>query len=170
MKQFRNILTIVSIIASFIANAGEQSTGKAKDSVNQPIAAEMQHLQGTWEGILLGDNSNQKITITISGNSLHYYRDKNFWFDTTYTLPEGAGPKQLHTTIKASAQSQGNIAGQVVKAFYKIEGGIFTLITMGDNDDEETPKSFEDIKVQEMTRYELKKAQPQKKNPPATQN
>ncbi len=133
MKQFRNIITIVSIVASFIANAGEQIAGKTKDTVNQPIAAEMQHLQGTWEGILLGDNSNQKITITISGNSLHYYRDKNFWFDTTYTLPEGAGPKQLRATIKASAQSQGNIAGQVVKAFYKIDGGTFTLITMGDD-------------------------------------
>ncbi len=165
MKQFRNILTIVSIVASFIANAGEQSAGKAKGTVNQPIAAELQPLQGTWEGVLIGDKARQKITITITGNSLHFHRDKNFWFDTTITLPAGAGPMQLHATIKASAPSQGNSTGQVVKAFFKVENGTFTLITMGD-DDEEAPKNFEDIKVQEMTRYELKKAQPQKKNPP----
>ena len=165
MKQFRNILTIVSIVASFIANAGEQITGKAKGTANQPIAAELQPLQGTWEGVLMGDKARQKITITITGNSLHFHRDKNFWFDTTIALPEGPGPKQLHATIKACPPSQGNMTGQVAKAFFKVENGTFTLITMGD-DDEEAPKKFEDIKVQEMTRYELKKAQHQKKNPP----
>lgn len=33
------------------------------------------------------DESHQKITITITNNSFHFHRDKNFWFATTITLP-----------------------------------------------------------------------------------
>ena len=49
---------------------------------------------------MVGDESNGKITITITGNSLHFHRDTNFWFETTFTLPAGTDPKQLHATIK----------------------------------------------------------------------
>lgn len=106
------------------------------------------------------DAAHQKITITITGNSLHFHRDTNFWFETTFTLPAGKDPKQLHATIKVCPPSQASSVGQVVKAFFKIEDGILTLATMGD-DSEETPKGF-DAAVG--NRYELRKAQPQKKN------
>ena len=157
MKLFRPIISIVCTIAPFIAHAGEQSTPKAKGAPNQPIAAELQPLQGTWEGILVGDEAHQKITITITGNSLHFHRDTNFWFETTITLPAGTDPKQLHATIKGCPPSQATSIGQVVRAFFKIEDGTLTLATIGD-DAEETPKGFEAAG----TRYELRKAQ--KKN------
>ena len=131
-------------------------------TTHPPIAAELQPLQGTWEGVLVGDKAHQKITITIAGNSLHFHRDTNFWFETTITLPAGTDPKQLHATIKGRPPSQGVSIGQVVRAFFKIEDGTLTLATIGD-DAEETPKSFEATKDQG-TRYELRKVQPQKKD------
>ena len=169
MKRFRPIITIVCLVATFIANAGEELSTKAKCVVNQPTNAELRLLQGTWEGAVVGDKSHQKITITITGNAFHFHRDTNFWFDTTITLPAGTDPKQLHATIKGCPPSQASSIGQVVRAFFKIEDGTLTLATIGDAD-EETPKSFEASEDKGLTRYELRKVQPQKKNtqPPKT--
>jgi uncharacterized protein (TIGR03067 family) len=168
MKLLRPLITMVWMVGSFVANAGEPLTPKAKGAAAQPAAVELQLLQGTWEGVQVGDKAQQKITITITGNSLHFHRDANFWFETTIALPAGTDPKQLHATIKAGPPSQGVNAGQVVRAFFKIEDGTLTLVTIGD-DVEETPKSFEAAKDQG-TRYELRKIQPQKENtqPPKT--
>jgi hypothetical protein len=165
LKLFRDIISIVCVLAPFIANAGEQLTANAKCAANQPTAVELQLLQGTWEGVLVGDNGHQKIAITITGNSLYFHRDTNFWFETTITLPAGKDPTQLHATIKGCPPSQGVSIGQVVRAFFKIEDGTLTLATIGD-DAEETAKGFEAAG----TRYELRKVQPQKKNtqPPKT--
>ena len=165
MKRLGHIITIVCIATAFIANAGEQLTAKAKGATNQPTAAELQLLQGTWEGVLVGDKSHGNIAITITGNSFHFHRDTNFWFDTTITLPAGTDPKQLYATIKGCPPSQADSIGKVVRAFFKIEDGTLTLATIGD-DAEETPKGFDAAG----TRYELRKVQPQKKNtqPPKT--
>jgi len=152
MKLFRHTITIVCIIASFVADADELPTDKAKGPANQPTAAELQLLQGTWEG----GEGDGKITITITGNSLHFHRDTNFWFETTITLPAGKDPKQLHATIKGCPPSHASNIGQVVRAFFKIEDGTLTLAAIGD---EETPKGFEAVK----DRYELRKVQRQKK-------
>ncbi len=195
MKLF--IITIGCIVATFIANAGEQLTATAKGAVNQPIAAELQLLQGTWEGVEVGDKgtskntdfqknserkpneidvdflgtgvlgnpqeSHEKITITITGDSLHFHRDTNFWFETTITLPAGKDPKQLHATIKGCPPPQADSIGQVVVAIFKIEDGKLTLATKGGGA-EEMPKSFEATGDEGLTRYELRKVQPQKKN------
>jgi uncharacterized protein (TIGR03067 family) len=165
MKLLRHIITIVCLVAAFSANAGQPITATTKGAANQPTAPELQLLQGTWDGVTVDDQSHQKITITITGNSLHFHRDTNFWFETTITLPAGKDPKQLHATIKNCPPSQADSIGKVVRAFFKIEDGRLTLATMGD-DVEETPKSFEAAG----TRYELRKTQPQKKNakPPKT--
>jgi uncharacterized protein (TIGR03067 family) len=157
MKLFRPVIAIVCVAAAFMINAGEPSTPGAKCVANPPITPELQPLQGTWEGELVGDKAHEKITIAISGNSLHFHRDTNFWFGTTMTLPAGKNPQQLHATIKACPPSQASSIGQVVKAFFKIEDGTLTLATMGD-DTEETAKGFEAAG----TRYELRKVQPQK--------
>ena len=159
MKLLRQIITIVCLVASFVANAGEQLTANAKGAANQPIATELQRLQGTWEGVMVGQEKNGPITITITNNSLHFHRDTNFWFETTITLPTGKDPKQLHATIKGCPPSQADSIGKVVRAFFKIEDETLTLATIGD-DAEETPKGFEVAG----TRYELRKVQPQKKN------
>ena len=132
-----------------------------------PIAAELQGLQGTWEGLALNKKtpdgsfvkSADTITITITGNSFHFYRDTNFWFETSIALPPGTHPQQLHATIKDNAPSQGsNAICKVVVALFKIEGRTLTLAASVNG---ETPLSFEDENV---TRYELQKVQPQKKN------
>jgi uncharacterized protein (TIGR03067 family) len=167
MKLFRHIITVVCLVASFIANAGEQL--EAKCVVNQPINAELQLLQGKWEGAEVGDRSHQKITITITNNSFHFHRDTNFWFETTIALPAGTGPKQLRATINGCPPSQADSIGKVVGAIFKIEDGTLTLATGGaDSSPEGTPKSFE--ATDGLTRYELRKVQAQKKDtqPPKT--
>jgi len=138
---------------------------QAAGSTNQPTAAELQPLQGTWEGVVVGDKSHEKITITITGNSFHFHRDTNFWFDTTITLPAGTDPKQLYATIKGCPPSQASSIGKVVGAIFKIEDGTLTLATGGgDSSPEGTPKSFEVTEDNGLNRYELRKVQPHKKN------
>src|SRR5688572_6177375 len=82
-----------------------------------PAAAELQLLQGTWEGFSLSQETpdgpivkaTNTITVTVTGNSLHFQRDTNFWFDTTITLPTGTEPQQLHATIKRGSNSIGQV-------------------------------------------------------------
>src|SRR5262245_44603556 len=65
-------------------------------TTNRPTAAELRRLQGYWEG----DGAAGKCSITITGNSLHFYARTDFWYVTTFTLPAGTDPQQLHATIK----------------------------------------------------------------------
>jgi uncharacterized protein (TIGR03067 family) len=164
MKLLRRIITIVGIFTTFFATGGEEPTpkAKAKVAVNQPTAAELQPLQGKWEGGVVGDKAGAKITITITNSSFHFHRDTNFWFETTIALPAGTNPKQLHATIKGCPPSQASSIGSVVGAIFKIEDGKLILVTTGGGA-EDTPKSFEATEEKEVTRYELRKAQPQKK-------
>jgi uncharacterized protein (TIGR03067 family) len=163
MKLLRHIV-IVCLLATFSANAGEQLTANAKCAANQPTNAELQLLQGTWEGFSLNRKTpdgpivkgTNTITVTFTGNSFHFHQDTNFWFDMTITLPTGKDPKQLHATIKGCPPSHASNIGQVVQAFFKIEDGTLTLAAVGA---EETPKGFEAVE----DRYELRKVQPQKK-------
>jgi len=131
-----------------------------------PTASELRRLQGTWEGFLVGHEADGKITITTTGNSLDFHRDTNFWFETTFTLPAGTDPQQLHATIKDCAPPADSI-GQVVFAFFKIEDGTMTLAQFG-NGKTEQPKSFQD---EDLYIYKLRKVQPRKNNPePARTN
>ncbi|HAB16774.1 MAG TPA: hypothetical protein DCE44_10025 [Verrucomicrobiales bacterium] len=160
---------MVGLGASFIAHSGEQPTARDKGAANQPIAVELQRLQGTWEGVMVGQEKSGTITITITGNSLHFHRDASFWFETIFTQPAGTAPKQLHATIKACAPGQESSVGKVVVALYKIEDGTLTLVALSGGD-EETPKSFEAAEDSGLSRYELRKVQPPKKiaEPPKT--
>lgn len=128
-----------------------------------PTASALQHLQGTWEGVVVSDKSDNKYTITITGNSFHFHRDTNFWFETTIALPAGTDPQQLHATIKECAPGQENSLGKVVVAIFKIEDGTLTLAARGDGADD-TPKSFETTDDKGLTRYELRRVQAQNKN------
>jgi uncharacterized protein (TIGR03067 family) len=116
---------------------------------------DLQRLQGTWEGILVGDRAQQTVTITIAGDSLRFHRDTNFWFEATFALLAGKDPKQLRATINAASASQADSIGEVVRAFFTIEDGALILATISD-EAEETPKSFETAG----TRYDLRKVQP----------
>ena len=118
---------------------------------NSPTAAELQRLQGYWESVPPAKNS-----ITITGNSLHYYARTDFWFETTITLPAGTNPQQLRATVKHSAPPDES-KGKVVVAIFKIEDGTLTLAYLQTG---AAPKSFED---EEADRFQLRKIQPQKK-------
>ena len=129
--------------------------------------AELQRLQGTWEGGVVGGPPQERITIKVSGNSFHFHRDTNFWFETTIALPAGTNPQQLHATIQHSAPpEQSN--GQVVVAIFKIEGGTLTLVT-GGGGAEEPPTHFDVAENKALTRYELRKVEPKEEKVPSPQ-
>jgi uncharacterized protein (TIGR03067 family) len=154
MKPFRRLITCFCLVTSFVADGAEQPNSNAQ-------CATLPLLQGTWEGLLVGDKLQKKVTVTIAGNALHFHRDRNFWFETTITLPADKDPRQLHATITGRAPSQPVSVGQVVRAFFKIEEEALTLATIG-NETEETPESFEAAK----TRYELRKVGAKYTQPP----
>ncbi|HEX7181695.1 MAG TPA: hypothetical protein VF756_07620 [Thermoanaerobaculia bacterium] len=135
---------------------------QAAGTTNQPTAAELQPLQGSWEGVLVGQETAGKISITITGNSLHFQRlNRNEWYETTFTLPAGTYPQQLHATIKDCTQPCDDV-GKVVFAIFKIEDGTLTLAGIQASA-VEPPKTFGEFPGFEddrIFRYKLKKAQP----------
>ena len=117
------------------------------------MAAELKPLQGYWEG----EGAGGKCSITITGNSLHYSVGEN-WYRTTFTLPAGTAPQQLHATIQDCWPPSTNAIGKVVFAIFKIEDGTLTLAE--DDMSDKPPKTFAGAS----SRYDLKKVQPHKKN------
>jgi len=117
-------------------------------------AADLRRLQGYWEGDgREGNGPRLKCSITITGNALHFYRDTNYWFETTFTLPAGTAPQQLHATIKDA--SHRDHIGAVVFGIFKIEDGTLTLAALDHK--AELPESFAD---EQYSLYELRKVHP----------
>ena len=116
-------------------------------------AVELSHLQGHWEG----EGSGGKCSITIKGNSLHY-RNSSGWHETTFTLPAGTDPQQLHATIKDSSPQSKDSIGTMVFAICKIEDGTLTLAVYDKS--QEPPKTFDGA----ATSYVVKKVQPPNEN------
>jgi len=129
-------------------------------ATHPPIAAELKPLQGYWEG----EGAGGKCSITITGSWLHYRVGEN-WYKTTFTLPAGTDPQQLHATIQDCWPPSTNAIGKVVFAIFKVEDGTLTLAAYDMSD--EPPKTFAGA----TSRYVVRKVQPQKKNaePPKTQ-
>ena len=126
----------------------------ACQSTPTPIAGELKPLQGSWEG----EGAGGKCSIMITGNSLHY-RNNAGWYRTTFTLPLGTDPQQLHATIKDCSPPSTNAIGTVVFAIIKIEDGIMTI---AENDmSDEPPKTF----ASASSRYSVKKVHPEKGMP-----
>ena len=70
-------------------------------TLSPSTAAELQRLQGSWEGVLEGHETEGKVSITITGNALHFQGLKpTERYQATFTLPAGTDPQQLHATIK----------------------------------------------------------------------
>ena len=162
MKLSQHIFNLVCLAAAFSAGAAEQPTaeGKGDGAASQPVAAELRPLQGTWEGVMVGDKAQTKIIVTVTGHSFHFHRDTNFWFETTIALPPGTVPQQLHATIKDCPSPQSSSLGQVVVAIFKIEDGTMTLATGGPD----APKSFEATENSGVSFYELRRVPAQKEN------
>ena len=149
----------LSLTALFTACPSTPAQTAAEPSTPTPIAAELKPLQGYWEG----EGAGGKCSITITGSWLHY-RVGNNWYKTTFTLPAGTDPQQLHATIQDCSPPSTNAIGKVVFAIFKIEDGTLTLAEVDMSD--EPPKTFSSAS----SRYVLKQVQPQKKNtePPKT--
>ena len=124
-------------------------------TTHPPIAAELKPLQGYWEG----EGAGGKCSITIKGNSLHYRVGEN-WYKTTFTLPAGTDPQQLHATIQDCSPPSTNAIGKVVFAIFKIEDG--TLTFAEDDMSDKPPKTFANAS----SRYSVKKVHPQKEDAP----
>jgi hypothetical protein len=151
----------LSLAALFTACPSTPAQTAAEPSTPTPIAAELKPLQGYWEG----EGAGGKCSITITGNLLQYRAGTNWW-KTTFTLPAGTDPQQLHATIKESSPPTNGI-GQVVFAIFKIEDGTLTFVTFAEDDmSDKPPTTFANAS----SRYVLKKVEPQKKNaePPKT--
>jgi len=123
-----------------------------------PAPTALQQLQGTWSGVIANNPKNERYTIRIRGDSFHFHRDTNFWFETTITLPPGKEPKQLHATIRNSAGGTNSNVGEIVFAIFKIEEETLILATRG-TDSDDPPLSFENSNDRGLTRYELKRVQ-----------
>jgi len=149
----------LSLAALFTGCPSTPTQTAVEPSSPPPIAAELKPLQGHWEG----EGAGGKCSITITGNSLHYRVGEN-WYKTTFTLPAGTAPQQLHATIKDCWPPSTNAIGTVVFAIFKIEDGTLTLAE--DDMSDQPPKTFSSAS----SRYVLRKVQPQKKNtePPKT--
>ena len=121
--------------------------------------AELKNLQDYWVGV--GESSGESITIT--GYSLHYHRDTNFWFKTIFTLLAGTDPQVLRITIKDCSPPKSPI-GQVPFALVKIEDGLLTLASPYDGEagrPQRRPKSFDD---EHLSIIKLRKVEPQNNN------
>jgi hypothetical protein len=95
--------------------------------------ATLKRLQGYWEG----EGAGGKCSITITGTSLLYRAGTN-WFKTTFTLPEGTDPRQLHATITDCSPPTNNSIDTVVFAIFKLEDGILTLAEVDGSDKQTT--------------------------------
>lgn len=113
-------------------------------ATHQPAAAAIQRLQGTWEGVLVDHESEGKITLTFTGNSLHFQGLRaDEWYDATFTLQEGTRPQQLRATITGCELARD--IGTVIGAIFKIEDGTLSLAGIED-DDQGPPQIFGDGK------------------------
>lgn len=128
----------------------------------QAIAPDLESLQGSWEGVLVGQEAAGTVSITIKGDSLHFRGlNPGDWYETTFTLPTGTYPQQLHATIKDCTDPCDDV-GKKVLAIVKVEYGMLTLVGIQATG-KEPPTSFGEIPGIEdnrIFRYKLQKAKP----------
>ena len=129
-------------------------------SVPTRTAADLSRLQGYWEGYGPGG----ECSVTISGNSLLFHARADFWFETTFVLPAGTDPQQLHATIIKDSSPQQVDVGTVVVTIFKIEDGALTLGVIEDFEGPPTNSVIGDWD-RAIDRYYLKKVQPQENKP-----
>jgi hypothetical protein len=133
----RKTTLVLTALALLVPGAAVRATVTGAPS--QPAAAaELQRLQGTWEGVLVGQESAGKITITFAGNSLHFQGLRTEeWYDATFTLQEGTRPQRLRATI-TGCERETDI-GTEIGAYFKIVDG--TLSLAGIEDDAQEPRN-----------------------------
>ncbi len=157
LKFTYNLICLFGI--GLMVNGENLQNGEEKcsaTSIKLPLPL-FEQLQGKWEGYDVGDQHRQRIVLTIQNKQLHFFRDEDFWFKTTFTLSLDKDPYQLHATIQESAD--GETDGEVVDAIFKIEQGVFKLASFSSDND--TPsKSFDSYP----SHYVLKKVSSEQKD------
>jgi hypothetical protein len=133
-----------------------------------PIASELKPLQGAWEGVMLGQETNNKVAITFNGSSLHFeWLEGNMrsnWYEATFALPAGTRPQHLRATITGYYPTNDVGArdiGGVVTAILKIEDGTLTLAGI-QGKDQQLPKGIEAFEDNSMFRYAFRHVHPHK--------
>lgn len=149
------VLSGLSLLGILQAGCAGRSTPTAPTA---PTA--LQQLQGTWSGIVVNGPPKERLTIRVAGDSFHFFRDTNFWFDTTITLPPGTDPQRLLAKIRKTAAGQEDSIDQSVVAIFKIEGETLILATRGGGPDDPPPTGFDIAEGRGLTRYELQRVQP----------
>ncbi len=138
---------------------GVVQTGCARRPTST-VPTALQALQGTWSGIVVNGPPKERLTSRVAGDSFHFFRDTNVWYDTTITLPPGTEPQQLHAKIRKTAAGQEDSVDQSVVAIFKIEGETLILATRGGGADDPAPTSFDLSEGRGLTRYELQRVPP----------
>jgi hypothetical protein len=112
---------------------------------------------------MLGQQADNKVTITFTGNSLFFQwlegSQKDKWYKANFTLPAGTSPQQLRATITSYFPTNDTGArdiGTVVNAIFKIEDGLLTLAGMP-GAEVEPAKVAEAFENSPMFRYALRK-------------
>ncbi len=120
-------------------------------------AAELRHLQGSWEGVSEGHEAEGKVSITVTGNTLYFRGLKPTQrYAATVTLPAGTAPQQLHATLKDGPSPKE--IGTVVYAILKIENGTLTLAGISASDAQSPRRAGHDpFENNSMFRYDLRR-------------
>lgn len=147
----RELTLLLSIL--MLGSLASCASGRA-----DPASTALASLQGTWEERTPPDDSNAEVettTITIEGNSLYFYKNEEFWWDTTFTLPTDREPPHLLATIHRPEKH----AGDEIIAFYKVENGMLTLagVRSPESYEPEWPTSVDSAESNMAGRYELRK-------------
>jgi uncharacterized protein (TIGR03067 family) len=128
------------VLAAFVLLLpGADGRADAPPAAAQPAIACVQDLQGTWEGVFVGQEAAGKVTLTFAGNSLRFQGPRaEQWYDATFTLQEAARPRRMRATLTGLEQVKD--IGTVIAAIYKIEDGTLSLAGLED-DAEKKPRS-----------------------------
>jgi uncharacterized protein (TIGR03067 family) len=160
MKLTRKMALAVATLSMLVPWSTQAGT------LGPSTAAELQRLQGSWEGVLEGHEREGKVSITITRNALQFQGLKpEQRYAATFTLPAGTDPQQLHATIKEGPGPSD--VGKVVFAIFKIENGTLTLAGIPADAVESPRPSGQDpgFENNSMFRYDLRKVRPRRKVP-----
>ncbi len=104
--------------------------------------ADLKLLQGNWEGVEKGRETDGKCNLTITDKTVSFVGAiPQEWYKATLEIRPDKVPKQIDGTITACPQE--SLVGKVSRGIYKLEGDTLTLVGRipGAPD---SPKSFDD--------------------------
>jgi len=126
----RRIIKLADQISSLIFDANKTAE-----------LPEKMKLQGKWEGVEVGRESEGKCSLTVDGDTIQFQgANKNEWYKTLFNVPVGTEPRQLRAEITECPNK--DFVGKSANSIYKIENGNLTLVGHAPGVPE-APKSFD---------------------------